>query len=49
MTHPKKPEVFVTRKLPAPVEARMQELFSVTLNRDDRRRVRLGERLRDQI
>ena len=36
MTHPKKPEVFVTRKLPAPVEARMQELFSVTLNRDDR-------------
>ncbi|MET3599605.1 2-hydroxyacid dehydrogenase [Martelella mangrovi] len=36
MTHPKKPDVFVTRKLPAPVEARMQELFSVTLNRDDR-------------
>jgi lactate dehydrogenase-like 2-hydroxyacid dehydrogenase len=29
--------VVVTRRLPAPVEARMQELFDVTLNEDDRR------------
>ena len=29
--------VVVTRRLPAPVEARMQELFDVTLNPDDRR------------
>ncbi len=28
--------VVVTRRLPAPVEARMQELFDVTLNEDDR-------------
>ncbi len=28
--------VVVTRRLPAPVEARMQELFEVTLNADDR-------------
>ncbi len=28
--------VFVTRRLPLPVEARMQELFDVTLNEDDR-------------
>jgi glyoxylate reductase len=28
--------VVVTRRLPAPVEARMQELFDVTLNPDDR-------------
>ena len=28
--------VVVTRRLPAPVEARMQELFDVTLNADDR-------------
>ena len=28
--------VFVTRSLPAPVEARMQELFDATLNPDDR-------------
>ena len=27
--------VVVTRRLPAPVEARMQELFDVTLNADD--------------
>ena len=27
--------VVVTRRLPAPVEARMQELFDVTLNPDD--------------
>ena len=29
--------VVVTRRLPATVEARMQELFDVTLNPDDRR------------
>ena len=29
--------VFVTRRLPAPVETRMRELFDVTLNTDDRR------------
>ncbi len=28
--------VFVTRRLPAPVEARMRELFDVTLNSEDR-------------
>ena len=33
-----KPKVFVTRKLPAPVEARMAELFQATLNPDDRPR-----------
>ena len=31
-----RPRVVVTRRLPAPVEARMQELFDVTLNADDR-------------
>jgi len=30
-----KPKVVVTRKLPAPIEARMGELFDVTLNPDD--------------
>jgi len=34
----RKPKVFVTRKLPAPVEARMAELFDATLNADDRPR-----------
>ncbi|MFO1187774.1 MAG: D-glycerate dehydrogenase [Alphaproteobacteria bacterium] len=33
---PNRPRVIVTRKLPAPVEARMAELFDVTLNADDR-------------
>ena len=33
-----KPKVFVTRKLPAPVEARMAELFEAVLNPDDRPR-----------
>jgi len=32
----KNPKVFVTRKLPAPVEARMKELFEATLNAEDR-------------
>ncbi|PKQ06948.1 MAG: D-glycerate dehydrogenase [Alphaproteobacteria bacterium HGW-Alphaproteobacteria-11] len=32
----KKPLVVVTRKLPAPIEARMGELFDVRLNADDR-------------
>ena len=32
----RKPKVFVTRKLPAPVEARMAALFEATLNADDR-------------
>ena len=31
-----KPKVIVTRKLPEPVETRMNELFDVTLNVDDR-------------
>jgi glyoxylate reductase len=31
-----KPKVVVTRKLPAPIEARMGELFDVQLNPDDR-------------
>ncbi|RMD90017.1 MAG: D-glycerate dehydrogenase [Alphaproteobacteria bacterium] len=31
-----KPRVFVTRRLPAPIEARMRELFNVTLNAEDR-------------
>jgi glyoxylate reductase len=31
----RKPKVVVTRKLPAPVEARMSELFDVRLNPDD--------------
>lgn len=31
----RKPKVVVTRKLPAPIEARMGELFDVTLNPDD--------------
>ena len=33
-----KPTVFVTRKLPAPVEARMAALFETTFNPDDRPR-----------
>lgn len=33
---PNRPRVSVTRKLPEPVEARMAELFDVTLNADDR-------------
>ena len=36
MNNPRKPVVVVTRKLPASVEARMGELFSVELNHDDR-------------
>ncbi len=36
MTTRAKPRVFVTRRLPQPIEARMRELFDVTLNRDDR-------------
>jgi glyoxylate reductase len=32
----RKPKVVVTRKLPAPVEARMSELFDAALNMDDR-------------
>ena len=32
----RKPKVFVTRKLPAPVEARMAALFEATLNGEDR-------------
>ncbi|MGR9114464.1 MAG: 2-hydroxyacid dehydrogenase [Gammaproteobacteria bacterium] len=31
-----KPKVFVTRKWPAPVEAKLKELYDVTLNEDDR-------------
>ncbi len=31
-----RPRVLVTRRLPAPVEARLRELFDVTLNPDDR-------------
>ncbi len=31
----RKPLVIVTRKLPAPIEARMAELFDVRLNEDD--------------
>src|SRR5580704_9259274 len=31
----RKPKVVVTRKLPEPIEARMGELFDVTLNPDD--------------
>jgi glyoxylate reductase len=30
-----KPKVVVTRRLPAPIEARMTELFQATINRDD--------------
>jgi len=33
---PNRPRVVVTRKLPAPVEARMAELFDTALNADDR-------------
>src|SRR4051794_1319956 len=33
---PARTRVVVTRRLPAPVEARMQELFDVALNEDDR-------------
>ena len=33
---PARPKVIVTRRLPAPVEARMSDLFDVTLNPDDR-------------
>jgi glyoxylate reductase len=36
MANRKKPTVFVTRKLPDPVETRMRELFDATLNIDDR-------------
>jgi glyoxylate reductase len=36
MTNRKKPRVFLTRKLPDPVETRMRELFDATLNIDDR-------------
>lgn len=36
MTYRKKPAVFVTRKLPEPVEARMGELFDTECNQDDR-------------
>ena len=36
MTSRAKPRVFVTRRLPQPIEARMLELFDVTLNHDDR-------------
>ena len=45
MNNPRKPVVVVTRKLPASVEARMGELFSVELNHDDRpfSRERLAE------
>ena len=35
MPSPKKPLVFVTRKLPDVIEARMNELFDVRLNADD--------------
>ncbi|MEM8987760.1 MAG: D-glycerate dehydrogenase [Pseudomonadota bacterium] len=35
-----RPKVFVTRKLPAPVEARMGELFDATLNTSDAARSR---------
>ena len=35
-TRPKRPTVFVTRHLPEPVEARMRELFDVTISPDDR-------------
>src|SRR5579871_1549296 len=31
----RKPKVVVTRRLPAPIEARMSELFDATLNPDD--------------
>ncbi|WP_176085144.1 D-glycerate dehydrogenase [Martelella sp. HB161492] len=36
MTNRKKPTVFVTRKLPDAVEARMRELFDTTLNETDK-------------
>ncbi|OLP59067.1 D-glycerate dehydrogenase [Xaviernesmea oryzae] len=36
MTSKKKPKVFITRKLPDPVETRMRELFEAELNIDDR-------------
>jgi glyoxylate reductase len=36
MANRKKPKVFITRKLPDPVETRMRELFDATLNLDDR-------------
>ena len=32
-----RPRVAVTRRLPAPVEARMRDLFELRLNEDDRR------------
>jgi glyoxylate reductase len=32
----RRPRVFVTRRLPAPIETRMAELFDVTLNEQDR-------------
>ncbi|WP_099865743.1 2-hydroxyacid dehydrogenase [Pararhizobium haloflavum] len=36
MSNRKKPKVFITRKLPDPVETRMRELFDATLNIDDK-------------
>lgn len=38
MTNKKKPKVYITRKLPDPVETRMRELFDAELNIDDRPR-----------
>src|SRR6478735_10871673 len=38
MTTKKKPNVYITRKLPDAVETRMRELFDATLNVDDRPR-----------
>jgi len=34
-SHASRPQMIVTRRLPAPVEARMQERFAVTFNSDD--------------
>lgn len=40
MSNKKKPLVYITRKLPDPVETRMRELFEAELNIDDRPRSR---------
>lgn len=44
---PKKPRVFVTRKLPSEIEARMSDLFDVRLNKTDE--ALSPERLKEEI
>ena len=46
---PARPKVIVTRRLPAPVEARMGELFDVAFNPDDRVLDRVVARLYDRV